>query len=92
MTNRTIPGIGELRGRGEDRFLSAGTRVCMPWEDEEGNLEPEVGVVVHCWLDEGLGFHDCYVAFFGDSFPSASPSDAPYILKYASTSLDEIVA
>ena len=92
VSKRIIPGIGELRGRGEDRFLSAGTRVCLPWKDEKGTLEPEVGVVVHCWLDEKVGFHDCYVAFFGSTFPSAALPKPPYVLKYASTSLDEIIA
>ena len=92
MTTRTISGIGKLSGRGEDRFLAAGTRVCLPWQGEDGNLEPEVGVIVHCWLDEELGSHDCLVAFFGSSFPSAAPPETPYILKYGSTSLDEIVA
>ena len=48
---------------------------------------PEFGVVVHCWIDEALDAHDCYIAFFGNELPSAAPEKLPYILRYASTSL-----
>ncbi len=67
-----------------DHHLEPGTRVRLAnhldgsWED---------GVVVHCWFDAEIGFHDCYVAFFGDAIPDGQPSERPYILRYAATSL-----
>ncbi|MGV3578647.1 hypothetical protein [Brevundimonas sp.] len=67
-----------------DQYLAAGTRVRLvnqidgSWED---------GVVVHCWLDEQIGFHDCYVAFFGTAIPDGRPDDKPYVLRYSATSL-----
>jgi hypothetical protein len=30
---------------------------------------------------------DCYVAFFGAEFPDGMPSEKPYVLRYAATSL-----
>jgi len=67
-----------------DRFLESGTPVRRTnvtdgiWED---------GVVVHCWFDDEIHAHDCYVAFFGDVIPEGKPSVKPYVLRYASTSL-----
>ena len=48
---------------------------------------PEYGVVVYCWFDDEIQAHDCYVAFFGNKQPSGKPTEKPYILRYASTSL-----
>lgn len=53
---------------------------------------PEFGVVVSCWLDPAVGLHDCYVAFFGRELPSGAPTEKPYILRYASTSLARLEA
>jgi len=67
-------------------FLPAGTRVRL----DSGEGGPEFGVVVHCWsedLGDGFLIYDCYVAFFGREFPDGSPEEKPYVLKYASTSL-----
>lgn len=50
----------------------------------------EEGVVVHCWLDDQLGIFDCYVAFFGSAIPEGKPTEKPYVLRYASTSLKEV--
>jgi hypothetical protein len=50
----------------------------------------ECGVVVWVWISNELGgMEDCYVAFFGDSFPAgdAPPRKVPYVLRYAATSL-----
>ena len=48
----------------------------------------ECGVVVHVW-DEA-GFQDCYIAFFGQSFPGAGkPEKPPYVLRYSATSLKQ---
>ncbi len=69
------------------RFLPAGTKVRYDGLAEGG---PEYGVVVHCWLDEDIGFFDCYVAFFGAGFPEAAPKNRPYVLRYASSSLTVI--
>lgn len=69
------------------RYLKPGTlvrRVNHPgdsWEE---------GIVVHCWCEGELGIFDCYVAFFGASIPEGRPSEKPYIMRYASTSLTEI--
>jgi len=66
-----------------DRYLRPGTTVRLvnqldeSWDD---------GVVVHCWLDDAVGVHDCYVAFFGAAIPEGKPADKPCILRYASTS------
>lgn len=35
---------------------------------------------------------DCYVAFFGDEFPNGKPSEKPYVLRYAVTSLTALSA
>jgi len=72
-------------------FLPVGTKVCHSITNlrhdglEEDELE--FGVVVHCWMSKEIGGYDCYVAFFGDEFPSGQPADQPYVLKYATTSL-----
>jgi hypothetical protein len=71
-------------GRGVDRFIPPGTRVRLEML-EEGR--PEYGVVVHCWQDAEIGAWDCYVAFFGDAFPSGKPAEKPYVLRYAALSL-----
>jgi hypothetical protein len=65
-------------------FLPPGTLFRNDGLDNGG---PEYGVVVHCWFDEDFDFYDCYIAFFGDQQPSGKPTDRPYILRYASTSL-----
>ncbi|WP_255586815.1 hypothetical protein [Hephaestia mangrovi] len=72
----------------EDRYLSPGTRVRLDsLVDDDGQPTPEFGIVVHCWLDDGIGMFDCYVAFFGNALPEGKPSEKPYVLRYAATSL-----
>jgi hypothetical protein len=74
-----------------DRFLAPGTKVCLgPAIDDEGKVTSEYGVVVHCWHEESIAAYDCYVAFFGDSFPSGMPTQKPYVLRYAATSLTTV--
>lgn len=75
------------RAPASDRFLPPGTRVRLDWHGEE---RFELGIVVHCWLDGEIAAYDCYVAFFGDEFPSGRPSEKPYILRYAAVSLVEV--
>jgi hypothetical protein len=45
-------------------YLPPGTAVRYDGLEEGG---PEYGTVVHCWFDDEIGAHDCYVAFFGKS-------------------------
>ena len=68
-------------------YLWPGTKVRY---DGLQNGGPEYGVVVHCWFNDEIGIHDCYVAFFGNEQPVGRPSEKPYILRYASTSLTVI--
>lgn len=68
------------------QFILPGTKVRLGSLDND-EATPEYRVVVHCWLNKPIGFYDCYVAFFGGSFPTGEPREKPYILRYASTSL-----
>ncbi len=70
----------------KDRYLSPGTKVRL--ESEEG--KPEEGVVVHCWGNDEIDAYDCYVAFFGKTLPIREPTEKPYILRYAASSLKVI--
>jgi hypothetical protein len=50
----------------------------------------ECGIIVHTWANRDLGGQqDCYVAFFGSTFPprNAAPERPPYVLRYAAISL-----
>lgn len=73
----------------KDRYLTPGTKVVLRAGQPDG---AEYGVVAHCWNDEEIGGWDCYVAFFGNSLPSGKPTEKPYVLRYAATSLDLIEA
>ena len=75
--------------RAMDAFIPPGTRVRLDGAADDG---PEYGIVVHCWQDDAIGAYDCYVAFFGDEFPSAQPREKPYVLRYAASSLTLIDA
>ena len=77
-----------VQSANEDRYLAPGTRVRRDanWDGDE-KITSEYGVIVHCWLDEGIKAHDCYVAFFGYEFPTTKPEEKPYILRYAAMSL-----
>jgi len=61
--------------------LSVGTRVKLA-------STGEVGIVIHTWLNEEVHAMDCYVAFFGQSFPERKPDAIPYVLRYFANSLD----
>ena len=72
----------------EDRYLHPGTRVRLDsFVNGNAQATSEYGVVVHCWEDQEHGFHNCYVAFFGNAMPSGQPTEKPYILRYAAISL-----
>jgi hypothetical protein len=68
-----------------DVFLPIGTKVRY-----DGSGQPEFGVVVYCWMSEDIRGYDCYVAFFGNEFPSGPPQQRPYVLRYAASSLDVV--
>lgn len=51
----------------------------------------EVGVIVWSWYNEEIYSYDYYVAFFGASLPHGEPTEKPYILRYAETSLKPVV-
>jgi hypothetical protein len=63
--------------------------VCLNSGQPDG---PEYGVVIHCWDDDDIQAWDCYVGFFGSTFPTGKPNEKPYVLRYAVTSLDVIEA
>ncbi|MFK8035920.1 MAG: hypothetical protein AB8B94_17435 [Hyphomicrobiales bacterium] len=67
-----------------DPFLAPGTKVRYAGH-EDG--EAEYGVVIHCWRDDMLDMHDCYVAFFGNEMPAGQPDEKPYVLRYGTGSL-----
>jgi len=69
-------------------FIRPGTPVELVKPDNDSaDSKREVGVVVHCWFNYQIDEEDCYVAFFGASFPYGSEPDPPYILRYASSVL-----
>lgn len=78
---------------GEDRLIPPGTRVRLDsLVNDDDEPTPEFGVIVHCWLDDEIAAFDCYVAFFGAEFPEGKPSEKPYVLRYAATSLTVLAA
>jgi hypothetical protein len=50
----------------------------------------EIGIVIHTWPEEEMQCDDCYVAFFGYSFPVGKPDEIPYVLRYLATSLEAL--
>lgn len=50
----------------------------------------EVGIVVHAWWNPEIDGNDYYIAFFGQSFPSAEQDRRPYMLRYSETSLETV--
>lgn len=89
-----VHGVQELKDPkpvGVDRYLAPGTRVRRDaYVNDDDTLTSEFGVVVHCWMDEGMGVFDCYIAFFGDVFPDGVPTEEPYVLRYAAIGLEEL--
>jgi hypothetical protein len=65
-------------------YLKPGTAVRYDGGDDGRS---EYGIVVHCWINEEVHAHDCYVAFFGDQLPTEKPGKLPYVLRYFSTAL-----
>ena len=74
-----------------DRYISPGTKVRLDsFVNSLDEVESEYGIVVHCWMNQTIGFYDCYVAFFGDEIPAAEPAEQPYLLRYAAAVLATI--
>lgn len=61
--------------------IPVGTQVRLP-------STGEVGIVIHTWPDAEMRCDDCYVAFFGQSFPAGKPDEIPYVLRYLATTLE----
>ena len=81
MEDKNYTDLSELVGK---RVVRKDTVVFE--NDEESS---EVGVIVHACNDGGV--IDCYVAFFGQEWPSDNkkPEQIPYILRYFLSSLEE---
>lgn len=62
-------------------YIEPGTKVKLP-------STGEYGIVVHCWYSQNILDFDCYIAFFGTSFPSKDTDYKPYIFRYAAVSLE----
>ena len=58
----------------------------MPGDTVRHISTGEIGRIVSTWDDDGET--DCYVAFFGTSYPDGKPTEKPYVLRYASSSLE----
>jgi uncharacterized small protein (DUF1192 family) len=77
-----------LRGAEQNCYLKPGTPVRLAvLTSEDALLEPEVGVVVHCWHQADLERYFCIVAFFGRDFPEGAPIKEPHLVTHSSTSL-----
>jgi hypothetical protein len=63
--------------------MKPGTRVRL-------SATGEVGIVVYSWCNDEISAEDNYVAFFGTEFPGGPPACIPYVLRYATTSLEVI--
>ncbi len=64
-----------------NEYIEPGTRVKLLHTGE-------YGIVVHCWYSDEISDFDCYVAFFGTSFPDRETHCRPYIFRYAAVSLE----
>ncbi|MCP2729277.1 hypothetical protein [Limnofasciculus baicalensis] len=62
-------------------YIKPGTKVKLP-------TTGEYGIVAHCWYSDDIYDFDCYIAFFGRSFPDRETKCRPYILRYAAVSLE----
>lgn len=82
---RIVTQLNQLEHATLNRLLPIGTKVRLRSD------RPEFGVVVYCWKNEDIqGYYYCYVAFYGDEFPSGPPKQPPYVLRYAAVSLDVV--
>lgn len=70
--------------------MRPGTKVRLKQSKPDGLYDlTEAGIVIHIWYNNFLECNECYVAFFGNSFPKEGEKcDPPYILKYLEGSLE----
>lgn len=72
----------DIRNKFQKRvYIKPGTKVRLP-------STGEYGIVVHCWYSEEIYDYDCYVAFYGTSFPDDKTDCRPYIFRYAAVALE----
>ena len=67
-----------------NEYIEPGTRVRLPHALGPG----EYGIVVHCWYSKEISDFDCYIAFFGDSFPDRETDCKPSLFRFAAVSLE----
>jgi len=80
-----------LRGVEEDRFLRPGTLVRLSiMVNDQALIEPDYGVVVHCWRNFSHSAYDCLVAFLGEPFSVEGPLQEPYVSTFSAHSLADI--
>jgi len=80
-----------LKGTQGDRNISVGTKVKLAIKvGDNGLVETQVGVVLHCWRDERLNFFKACVAFLGDEFPRGEPRSEPYLVQHRTSCLAEL--
>ncbi len=70
--------------------IKVGSRVSLRSCHNTKDEKVEVGVVIHICLSDNDCDYDAYVAFFGESFLKAAPTEEPYILRYYVNSLELI--
>lgn len=64
-----------------------GAPVALVHTLDNGHKDSEYGRIIHAWFDHEMQTIDCYVAFFGNAFPSGKPTQKPYVLRYFLSSL-----
>ena len=64
------------------RPIRVGDRVKRSYENDDGGVTTEVGVVVHIWQDPETDLEDAYIAFFGSEFPDGKPTERPVLFRY----------
>ena len=64
-----------------DQYIKPGKKVRL-------SITGEYGIVAHCWYDEETYNYDCYIAFYGTSFPDEKTRCKPYIFRYGAGSLE----
>ena len=94
MEDKNYNDLSELVGK---RVVRRNTVIFENENEGEGEGEgegdfSEVGVIVHAWNNSEADSIDCYVAFFGEEWPSHNekPEQKPYVLRYFLSSLEEV--
>lgn len=68
-----------------------GKRVIHRDSEPDGSGAIGVGIIVHAWVDPYLDATDCYVAFYGDTWPAIGekPKNIPSVLRFLLSSLED---